>query len=405
MGYIDSDAHVIENEHTWDYLTADEQEYRPRVANLDAPATNGLAGEVSKSVPHAKIWLVGDTWSPYFREDGNQRGNANIYDEGTTTLANPAQRAADLDALGIDAQLLISSFWLGAEIDHPIAEIALSRAYNRWIAESLGGYKDRFPWAIRVPMHDVEAAAAEMKFGKENGGSSVLFRGIEHGYHLSDPYFRPIFQVAQDLDLSIVVHLADPIRNLRNIPIGRLFTQPSAYLGNLHLLMAGFHAVIATDLPKRFPRLRWGFVEGGASWVPAVLQQQARLAASGADFLNVQPIGPERLSEANIFVSVETCEDLPYLVKAVGEDNLMLGTDYGHNDIGSELAAHFEISSRTDLSDVAKKKIVDTNGRRFLGISESFKPASGIGDPSMPAISVRGASTKDGHPLLSLTRR
>jgi predicted TIM-barrel fold metal-dependent hydrolase len=405
MGYIDIDSHVIEDEHTWDYLSVDEQEFRPRIAHLDAPATNGLPGEISKSVPHAKIWLVGDTWSPYFREDGNQRGNANVYDEGTTTLANPAIRVADLDALGIDAQLLISSFWLGAEIDHPLAEVALSRAYNRWMADSVAKYKDRLPWTIRVPMHNVEAAATELKFGKENGGATVLFRGIEHGYHLSDPYFRPIFEAAQDLDLAIAVHLADPIRNLRNIPIGRLFTQPSAYLSNLHLLMAGFHAVIATDLPKRFPRLRWGFVEGGASWVPAVLQQHARLAASGADFLTVERIGPERLSEANVFVACETCEDLSYLVNVVGEDNLMLGTDYGHNDIGSELAAHFEISTRADLSDSVKKKIIDTNGRRYLGISESFRPTNGVGDPSMSPISVRGAATDDGRPILRLSRR
>ena len=30
---IDSDAHVIENEHTWDFLEPSEAKYRPRVVN------------------------------------------------------------------------------------------------------------------------------------------------------------------------------------------------------------------------------------------------------------------------------------------------------------------------------------------------------------------------------------
>jgi predicted TIM-barrel fold metal-dependent hydrolase len=183
-----------------------------------------------------------------------------------------------------------------------------------------------------------------------------------------------------------------------------MFIQPAAYMTHLHSLMAGFHSVIATELPARFPRLKWGFVEGGASWVPAVLQQHARLVASGRDFLNVTPIRPETLTEANIFVACETDEDLPYLVNIAGEDNLIIGTDYGHNDIGTELASHLEIMTRSDISQRAKQKIVDTNGRRFLGIPESFRPASRP-DTLIAPPNVRGASTEDGHPILSIGHR
>ena len=33
MGFIDSDTHVVECEHTWDFLDPDERECRPKVVN------------------------------------------------------------------------------------------------------------------------------------------------------------------------------------------------------------------------------------------------------------------------------------------------------------------------------------------------------------------------------------
>jgi hypothetical protein len=43
-------------------------------------------------------------------------------------------RIDDLDALGIDFQVLISTFWIGVEIENALEEAALTRSYNRWMA-------------------------------------------------------------------------------------------------------------------------------------------------------------------------------------------------------------------------------------------------------------------------------
>ena len=49
--------------------------------------------------------------------------------------------------------------------------------------------------------------------------------------------------------------------------------------------------------------------------------------------------GRELLEERNIWVAVQTTDDIDYLIDCAGEDHLMLGTDYGHNDTASELNA------------------------------------------------------------------
>ena len=40
MATIDSDAHVVESDHTWDYLDPADAEYRPRIVR---PEGSGLA--------------------------------------------------------------------------------------------------------------------------------------------------------------------------------------------------------------------------------------------------------------------------------------------------------------------------------------------------------------------------
>ena len=49
--------------------------------------------------------------------------------------------------------------------------------------------------------------------------------------------------------------------------------------------------------------------------------------------------GKDILSENNIFVACQTSDDLPYILDAVGDDNIVVGTDYGHNDTATEIDA------------------------------------------------------------------
>ena len=42
--------------------------------------------------------------------------------------------------------------------------------------------------------------------------------------------------------------------------------------------------------------------------------------------------------EYRIYVACEADEDIPYLAEFIGEDNLLIGSDYGHNDPAEEKA-------------------------------------------------------------------
>ena len=46
----------------------------------------------------------------------------------------------------------------------------------------------------------------------------------------------------------------------------------------------------------------------------------------------------------------EADEDIPYLAEFIGDDHLMIGSDYGYNDPAEEKALGPDMKSREDLS-------------------------------------------------------
>ena len=56
-------------------------------------------------------------------------------------------------------------------------------------------------------------------------------------------------------------------------------------------------------------------------------------------------------------------------LEVLGPDNLLLGTDYGHNtDTSAEMLAHNLIRKHPDLDAVGARKIVSDNAVRFYGL-------------------------------------
>jgi hypothetical protein len=88
------------------------------------------------------------------------------------------------------------------------------------------------------------------------------------------------------------------------------------------------------EIPRKFPNVRWGFVEVGAQWVPYVLNDLTdRFRRKGRSFPT------DALAASNMWVACENTDDLAYVLSHAGEDCLMIATDYGHHDPSSELNA------------------------------------------------------------------
>jgi len=377
MGYIDTDTHVIECEQTWDYMDPSERHYRPRQVEVASPDGTSLS----------QFYLIGESMSRRFPTDVRPAGFGAEFSGECTHLWDPSVRIKKMDALGIDVQIVISTNFIGAEIEDPLAEAAIMRSWNRWVAERTQGYQDRLNWVMVCPTRSIGRAIEELEFCAKNGARGIMLKGIDHGYYLDDPRFFPLYEKAQDLDLTIVVHQGAVRKHLEGTGTSGYHQSAAQFMHYPAVTIAGFYAVISSDLYKRFPRLRFAIAESGVSWVPFAFHHYTRhLSTRMPQSYILTDRGPSRdveeldikaeMEMRNLFVSCETDEDLPYISSVIGEDNITVGTDFCHNDNGSDPLAHTVIMERPDLDKAVARKFVDTNGRRAFNIPTDFTPSA-----------------------------
>jgi len=79
------------------------------------------------------------------------------------------------------------------------------------------------------------------------------------------------------------------------------------------------HTIIATRLMTQFPKLRFGFIEAGADWLPYLLKNLKRQSWE-ATLPEMQDI----LRTDRLYVAVHAGDDVPYIIRHAGEDNLLL---------------------------------------------------------------------------------
>lgn len=362
MGYIDSDAHLFETGETWDYLDPSEREFRPTTLR-----------DEDKGV---EWWCVNNLRSP--RKDrihGLEPGGQAVYDTlypnyDVHTLADIPARLRHMDELGVDVQILFSTYFIGAVIDRPLPEAALTRSYNRWVAERCSESGGRIRWTMVPPLKMMNRAMEELDFAKEQGAAGVFMHDLPLGMVLDDEYFYDFYAKAQDLELPMLVHVGGDSR-LAQFDRRNNFRIVTGTVTCFYRLLAG-------PLHEKFPRLKWGFLEAGASWLPFILKEASRFGESMRR--NYEDpfalIDRNALAERNLYVACQINDDLPYISEYVGDKNIVVGTDYTHFDVGSDVDACQIIADRADLKPEFARNITEVNGRALYGIDLSFTPAA-----------------------------
>ena len=103
---------------------------------------------------------------------------------------------------------------------------------------------------------------------------------MEGNLTLDNPYFSPIYALAEKLDLTICIHTGSGSRYLMQpFDVERNHT----FAHNRVLPVVAFRDLVANRIPEQFPRLRFGFIEAAASWVPYIFHVLRRSVRSGPE--------------------------------------------------------------------------------------------------------------------------
>ncbi len=357
---IDVDTHVAESPQMWERVEAEMYPRRPVLVSVPNDTLYGrsnafwlLDGEIfPKPAGKGSFNLI----TPSANEINAERCSVSV---GRRELTDLAGRVADMDALGVRTQIVYPTLFLMYLTDDVALEAALCRAYNRYVADACEQTDGRQRWVVIPPLQSLDAALAELRWGKEHGAVGVFFRGVEGERTLDDPYFFPVYEQAQALDLPICIHTGGGCPTITRIfDFGRNGSMPQSRM----LPLIAFRDLVANDIPGRFPRLRFGIIEAGAAWLPYVLHNLKRW------FREEGGRSPQFFRDNRIFVACEADEDVPYLMGYVGEDNLLIGSDYGHNDPSEERELVTTLRARQDVPEPLIEKILRDNPARFYAL-------------------------------------
>ena len=361
MGFIDADAHGVEtNRQTWSHFDPKEKEYAPPESGpwmFDGGVRS--LGSLEERIEGEKV-------------RGVDKQTLSFYPSGARDLSNVPVRLKHMDELGVDVQVLFSSFWLIDPVQDPVREAAMARSYNRWAAMGCAPSKGRLRWMIKVPGRIMERAFEELEFGAKNGAAGSELTGYKYNIAPGHPYWYPLYERCQDLGLCVAFHIGasqqDYAPNPRDTHYRTIGRVPGAYA-----------SLIAYDVPHRFPKLQFSFCEAGSTWAAAQLQQcfrgktDATERYAGNDW---RKLAKNYLAETgNMNVACYMDDDIEYSAQICGDDRLMLGTDYTHFDVGSDPDGLRIVARRSDLRKELRVKMLDINPRKCYGIPLDFKPA------------------------------
>jgi predicted TIM-barrel fold metal-dependent hydrolase len=350
---IDADAHVIETEETWEFMEPEDRRYRPTVV---APPES----------PERTYWLIDGQIRGFqgfrFRAPGFGDGSSRntVTPEGARDMTDIEVRVHHMDQLGIDIQVLHNTIFIKQLTDRPAVDVALCRAWNRWLAHIWKEGQGRLRWSLVPPLLSIADALEEMRFGKANGAVGVLMRPIEGHHPLADPYFYPIYEEASRLDLPIIVHIGNANPWLTEF----WQNDPAFTFAQFRVpTVQACYSIIMSEIPRVFPMLRWGFIEASAQWLPWILREaRSRHEMSGKEF-------PENaLHDYRIYVTCQNDDDIPWVIKHAGTDNLVIGTDYGHFDPSTEIDAISLLKEKSGLPQSTIQTILSTNPKTLYAL-------------------------------------
>jgi predicted TIM-barrel fold metal-dependent hydrolase len=368
-GVIDADTHIIEHPEMWELFDKEMYHRRPMLASIMADSVYGQNNQV---------WLINGTAIPKRSGKGSAlvavggsdyENSRTDIDASVRYITDPAARVRDMDKRGVEAEVVYPTLLLAWVTDDVDLEIAICKAYNRFMAQAWRAAGDRLRWVVVPPLRDIEASIREIETAHDNGAVGVFFRGVEGDRSLAEPYFTPVYEAANRLHMAICIHTGAGSPQVTSV-FDRSVSHNLPHVRSLPLF--AFRDLVAHKIPERFPNLRLGFIEAAASWVPYVLhhlQRSSRVGnRSAANADESLEWGPKLFRDYRLYVAVETDEDLPYLVQHIGEDNMIIGSDYGHQDQSRDEGMVGIMRKRKDMPPALIEKILCENPRRLYGL-------------------------------------
>jgi predicted TIM-barrel fold metal-dependent hydrolase len=301
------------------------------------------------------------------------------WDEVPAIVYDPVERMKALDQDGMDGEVLFpndpvqsGTFFQGRDAAF---ELDCVRAYNDAIA-AWRQVSDRYiPLAVIPYLSDIDVTVAEVRRAVKAGHKGIVMlaepsQTLPGLKHFNDPYWYPLWEVCQDLDIPVHWHASAGLalrfprwkgytRNQEQAmgPSGG-FSTPAQFMPNL--LFSG-----VLDL---YPRLKWISAETGLGWVNYILEgcdhewERRHLWTEGI------LTRPSELFKRQLYVDFWYEEAGIQQRHKIGIDNIMWEADYPHSTSTYPESWQFVERTLQGVPQDEREKLLYGNAMRVYGL-------------------------------------
>jgi aminocarboxymuconate-semialdehyde decarboxylase len=332
---------------------------RPRSVTIDIHSHVAVPQAAEFVRPHldpAAIPLVN------FATPETRALNARQDSDRTLLMTSHDGRLADLDAMGIDVQVVMCPPPQCYYAVPPDVAVKAARIVNEGVAAFVAARPDRFVALGTVPMPDGNEAAHEL----EHCMTALGFKGVQiltnvAGRELSDPGFAPFWKKAEELGAVVLIH---PNGFTEARRLSRYYF--NNIIGNPLETTIALHYLIFDGVLERHPALKIIAVHGGG-YLGAYPGRIDHAFGARGDARGALPKPPSSyLKKIYVDTVVFTPEQLAALVATFGTGQILMGTDYPY-DMG-EYDPLQHLDATATLDDDARSAIAGNNAKKLFGI-------------------------------------
>ena len=278
-----------------------------------------------------------------------------------------ARRLADMDAAGIDMQLLMLTA-PGVQVFDPATATALAASTNDTLAQAIRDHPARYAGLAAIAPNAPRQAAAEIERAVTKLGlKGALINSHTQGEYLDDEKYWDIFAAAEALDVPIYLHPNTPSPQMVEPFLSR--TLDAAIYG--FAVETGLHALrlIVSGVFDRFPKLTivLGHLgEGLPYWLSRIDFMHGGIvrANRSAGVRPLKRLPSEYLRENFYYTNSGVAWEPPisFLQKVIGHERLMYAMDYPYQYVPEEVTT----LDALPLHAARKRAFFQTNAERVF---------------------------------------
>jgi uncharacterized protein len=271
-------------------------------------------------------------------------------------------RPRALDQLGFASQLIFTTWCLGNFGLDESGDVdlcyAVAQAHNRMMSHFCSVDR-RFLATGYVPLVDFERAIVTAQEAISLGCKALLIASrCPPGHSPSHVAFEPLWALAQEAGLPILFHVGgeeklapdyfnNGLPKVKDFHGGEENFTSLSFMPIPHSVQLTLAALIIDGVFDRYPRLKFGAIELGASWLPSWLRFMDSAASA---FIKNEPrlqklsLKPSEFVRRQLRVTPYPHEDVGWIIANSGDEVCLFSSDYPHVEGGRNPLKRFNDS-------------------------------------------------------------